>query len=117
MKHERKTKFGEGIVFALVVLVCVAVLITAGIRRNPKVETAYPIHVLPESFVDLDKTDINTAPAEELDELPGVGETLAQNIIAYREANGGFESIEEIMLVDGIGESLFAGMRDMITAG
>ena len=65
----------------------------------------------------LDKTDINTAPEEELDELPGVGETLAEDIIAYREANGGFESIEEIMNVDGIGESLFAGMKDMITAG
>lgn len=46
--------------------------------------------------------NINTASLEELDELWGVGKTIAQNIIDYREACGGFETPEEIKLVDGI---------------
>ncbi len=117
MKHERKVKPGEGIIFAVAVLVCVAVLICVSACKKPKAEMVYSIHALPESFVPLDKTDINTASAEELDELPGVGEMLAQRIVAYREANGPFESIDDIMLVEGIGESLFAGMKDMIAAG
>lgn len=46
--------------------------------------------------------NINTAPLEELDELWGVGKIIAQNIIDYREACGGFKAPEEIKLVDGI---------------
>lgn len=58
---------------------------------------------------------LNTAGAEELMLLPGIGEVLAQRIIAYRESHGGFSSIEEIMEVSGIGEATFADIRDQIT--
>ena len=51
---------------------------------------------------DFPPVDLNTATAEELDTLPGIGESLARRIIAYREANGPFGSIEEIMEVSGI---------------
>ena len=61
------------------------------------------------------KININTATAEELDELPGVGPAIAAKIIAYRESNGNFRSPEEIMNVSGIGEKTFAKMKDMIT--
>ena len=54
---------------------------------------------------------------EELQTLPGVGEVLAGRIIDYREANGRFENIEDIMKVDGIGEGKFADMKDLITVG
>ena len=57
---------------------------------------------------------IETA-AEELDTLPGIGESLARRIIAYREANGPFGSIEEIMEVSGIGEAKFAELEDRVT--
>ena len=53
--------------------------------------------------------------AEELDTLPGIGESLARRIIAYREANGPFGSIEEIMEVSGIGEAKFAELEDRVT--
>lgn len=59
--------------------------------------------------------NINDATVEELDSLPGIGPTTAQNIVEFRSANGLFLSIEEIMLVSGIGEAKFAQIEDLIT--
>lgn len=59
--------------------------------------------------------NINTASAELLETLPGVGPVTAAYIIAYREANGGFKSIDEILEVSGIGPVKFAGIKDLIT--
>ena len=61
-----------------------------------------------------DLVNINTADADELDTLPGVGPAIAQAIIDDREANGAFTSIEDIMRVSGIGEAKFANMKDLI---
>ena len=58
--------------------------------------------------------NINTADADELDTLPGVGPVTAEAIIEDREANGPFTSIEDIMRVSGIGEAKFADMQDYI---
>lgn len=59
--------------------------------------------------------NINTATAEELTALPGIGDVLAQRIVAYRDAHGGFTSVEEIMNVSGIGQKRFESLRDFIT--
>lgn len=59
--------------------------------------------------------DINTASKEELMLLPSIGETRAKNIIAYREENGPFRSIADIMQVSGIGEAVYDGIKDYIT--
>ena len=61
--------------------------------------------------------DINRATATELEILPGIGPTMAANIIAHREANGPFATIEAIMDVPGIGEGRFAAIKDLITVG
>lgn len=58
--------------------------------------------------------NINTADAEELQTLPGIGETKAQAIITYRENNGSFSSISEIVNVSGIGESTYEQLKDYI---
>ncbi len=58
--------------------------------------------------------DINHADRETLMTLPGIGQSKADKIIAYREENGGFGAIEDIMLVGGIKEGLFNKVRDRI---
>lgn len=61
------------------------------------------------------KVNINTADADALDTLPGIGPTIAQRIITYREENGNFTSIEEIKNVSGIGDSKYEEIKDSIT--
>jgi competence protein ComEA len=63
------------------------------------------------------RIDINTATAEELDTLPGVGEVTAAKIIEYRQQHGPFQTVEAIMDVPGIGEAKFDAMRELITVG
>ncbi len=67
--------------------------------------------------VDGARIDLNTAPAEELTELPGIGETLAERIVAYRTEHGPFAAAEDVQAVDGRGPGRFAGMEDLVTAG
>lgn len=62
-----------------------------------------------------DKININTASAEELDTLSGIGPSRAQAIISYREKYNGFKSIEEIKNIKGIGDAIFEQIKDMIT--
>jgi competence protein ComEA len=61
--------------------------------------------------------NINTATAEELDRLPGIGPSLAQVIIDYRTQHGPFKTIEAINEVKGIGDALFAKIKDSIMVG
>lgn len=61
--------------------------------------------------------DLNTATAEELQALPGIGETRAAAIVAYREEHGPFTYVEDLLAVSGIGEGILANMMDYITVG
>ena len=63
---------------------------------------------------DLTPLDLNTAGAEALAELPGIGEELARRVVEYREENGPFETLEDSMLVPGIGEGKFAALEGWI---
>ncbi len=57
---------------------------------------------------------LNTATADQLDTLPGVGPVLAQHIIEYRTQHGGFRAVDELREVNGIGESRFADLRNLV---
>ncbi len=77
--------------------------------RNANAENTSGNSTSPDGLVD-----INSASKETLMTLPGIGESKADKIIAYRQANGGFSSIEDIMLVGGIKEGLFNKVKDRI---
>jgi len=62
-----------------------------------------------------ERININTASLEELDSLPGIGPTIAQRIVDYRDENGPFQTIEDIMNVSGVGPSTFDNIKDLIT--
>ena len=58
--------------------------------------------------------NLNTATPEQLDELDGIGPATAQQIVAYREAHGGFGSVDELDQVPGIGETRLASLREQV---
>ena len=70
-----------------------------------------PLELLPGEVLDL-----NSATAEELQKLPGIGEKLSQAIVDYREQNGPFQTVDELLRVPGIGEKRLASIRDLVTA-
>ncbi len=63
------------------------------------------------------KVNINTADIAQLEALPGIGPTLAQRIVAYREAHGPFASIDDLVHVPGIGPATLERLRPWITTG
>jgi competence protein ComEA len=61
------------------------------------------------------KVNINTAGLDELVTLPGVGKAYAQRIVEYRDKNGPFKRVEDLLNVRGIGEKTFAKIKDRLT--
>lgn len=61
-----------------------------------------------------EKVNLNTASAADLQKLNGIGQKKAEQIIAYREQNGQFKKIEDLMQVSGIGEKTFAALKDQL---
>jgi len=59
--------------------------------------------------------NLNVATAAELERLPGVGPAMAARIVEYRQKNGPFKKVEDLMNVKGIGEKTFLNLKPMIT--
>ncbi len=72
--------------------------------------TGWAADVRPDGVVN-----INTADRTQLQLLPGVGETVADRIITFRESNGAFESVDELVAVKGIGEKSLDKLRPWLT--
>ena len=62
----------------------------------------------------VERLELNRATRAELETLPGIGEVLAERIVAWRSANGPFVSVEQLMDVEGIGEKKFAEIQDSV---
>lgn len=90
---------------------------------GPDTNSPAPFDVIPTpdysgsdgSSTDINLININTASLEELQTLPGIGSTIAQRIIDYRDQNGPFNQIEDIMNVPGIGPATFDQIKDLIS--
>lgn len=68
-----------------------------------------------DSTLETEKVNINTASKEELMTLSGIGESKASQILSYRESNGAFQKIEDIMNISGIKNGVFNKIKDCIT--
>ena len=119
MSRHRKITKSEVVLLGLTAaFLCDLAALSAQDRaaREPGAAVETEIQVPPEEVApEFRPVNLNTAGLEELDSLPGIGESLARRILAYREANGPFESVEEIMEVSGIGEAKLAELEDWVT--
>ena len=59
--------------------------------------------------------DINTADSAALESVPGIGKSLSQRILAFREKNGAFQSVDDLLKVPGIGEKSIQKLRPYLT--
>ena len=94
--------------FALVCVLC------AFRARKPSASQLSAADFATEEYA---RIDLNTADSELLQELPGIGETLAGRILDYRDSIGAFTSKEDILAVYGIGEATWAKIEPYVTFG
>ncbi len=96
----------------------------AGLKESADLSSLNPLTILADRDVldipaiktgeELPLISINTASQQELETLPGIGPAMAQRIIAYRNENGLFQSIEDLTQVKGIGQASFEKLKDRI---
>ena len=95
----------------------ISIINSAGLKKTADT-TIISVHVRDSGAgIEPQKVNINTAPVWMLDALPGIGPGRAENIVAYRQKNGSFKGIDDLMNVDGMGKSVFDKIKDYITAG
>lgn len=106
------------LIAAACILLAFVLGLSLGQRDRGTIQITQTIRPLPDATEDFTLLiNINTASAEQLAALPGIGEGYANRIVEYREANGPFRTVEELLLVEGIGESRLEAILDYITAG
>ena len=94
----------------------VTLAVPAQMQTAPTAAATAAAETVPEETVSF-PVNINTADADTLTALPGIGQVLAERIVAYRRQNGPFRVIEEITKVEGIGEKKAEAILELITVG
>ena len=82
------------------------------LAASPAVEAAGP-----DAKQEVSPIDVNSASVEELMSIPGIGQVMAQRIVEFREKNGPYKSVDDLLKVQGIGEKSLAKLRDRFTVG
>lgn len=99
----------------LVMIGFLIILGTAFATYPPLMQQGFPKNTSVQwEEMERDLINLNTATAEQLMLLPGIGEKKAAAILAYRQDYGAFDTIEEVKQVNGIADSVFASIADMI---
>ena len=122
MKSSQKLLIGLTLVFSAFI---VGLFIGRNYNRQPVQMQPLPAVTAPAVIPPVDITgpaepsiiNINTATAQQLQTLPGIGPTIAERIVSYREENGVFESVGELFNVPGIGEKKLEEIWDYVTTG
>lgn len=107
-------RFGVFLVWAMAALLLVAVSVTAMSDRLALVPLTTEA-ITTTSTTRALTVNLNTATAEELQQLEGVGEVLSGRIIAYRETHGNFRSVEDLLDVQGVGQARLEKWRPYLT--
>ncbi len=94
----------------------VTLAVSPQMQTAPTTAATAAAETVPEETVSF-PVNINTADADTLTALPGIGRVLAERIVAYRRQNGSFRAIEEITNVEGIGEKKAEAILELITVG
>ncbi len=112
----KKQHLSPPIIVALIFVICVAFTIAIRYYSNyTPVMGDFTGDVQDNSILTDGKININTATAEMLCMLPGIGETLAKRIVDYRTQHGPFETIEDLKLIKGISNSVYIGIEAYVT--
>jgi len=123
---EQKEKFGAA--HAALLALTAAFLLSLGVlsrwQRTPAAaEEGYAVTVERNAPAEqtaapgAEPVNLNTATAEELQTLPGIGPVLAERIVDYRAAHGAFTEVEELLEVEGIGGAKLDALRGSVTLG
>lgn len=88
-------------------------------RQDPEPQILTEMPETPEApgLLEGEVLNLNTASQTELTRLPGIGETKAAAIVAWRQEHGSFQTVEDLMAVDGIGEKTLENLRPYVTVG
>ena len=123
----KKARIVMVLIFCVFICICTGILIgrhtqprqirIMGTSNNSLSQSAEGSQVESTTAASSGILNINTATQAQLQMLPGIGETIAQRIVDYRNSIGQFHSLDELLMVEGIGEKRLEQIREYITVG